>query len=303
MFNIIQKRNWLFGLSVVILIPGIVALFAWGLKLGIDFTGGTLMDLEFTKERPEVVLVQEVIQKSINIKDAQLQTKSDKQIVVRMPHLTSDQHVKLVGDLQTKFAGLEERSYETIGPTIGKELRDKALTLVVLVLVFIVVYIWWSFRKVSRGPVKSWAYGLAAVIALVHDLFVVVGIFAILGHYFNIEIDSLFVTAMLTVLGFSVHDTIVVFDRIRERINISATKSFEDLVNESLNQTLVRSLNTSLTTLLVLLALYLFGGESIKNFVLALLIGITSGTYSSIFVASALLVVWHDWKKPAMKKV
>jgi len=132
---------------------------------------------------------------------------------------------------------------------------------------------------------------------LIHDLFVVVGIFAILGHYFDIELDSLFVTALLTVLGFSVHDTIVVFDRIRERIGLSSSKSFEDLVNESLNQTLVRSLNTSLTTLLVLFALYLFGGESIKNFTLALLIGITSGTYSSIFVAAALLVVWYNWKQ------
>ena len=296
MYQIIQKRNWLFALSILVLVPGIIAFATWGLKLGIDFTGGSLIDLAFTSGRPEIALIQQVITKT-GVGEAQLQTKGDQEIVVRLPHLTNDQHQKVIGDLRAKFTGLEERSYETIGPTIGKELRDTSVTLTILVLVFIVAYVAWSFRRVSRGPVKSWAYGLAAVIALIHDLFVVVGIFAILGHYFNIELDSLFVTALLTVLGFSVHDTIVVFDRIRERLGLSAGKSFEDLVNESLNQTLVRSLNTSLTTLLVLLALYLFGGESIKNFTLALLIGITSGTYSSIFVASALLVVWHDWKR------
>ncbi len=297
MYNIIQKRNWLFALSILVLVPGLIAFSMWGLKLGIDFTGGSLVDLEFTAGRPEIAKVEEVVQKSA-VGEAQLQTKGEKGMVVRLPHLTSDQHQKLISALRAKFVGVEESSYETIGPTIGKELRDTAVTLTIVVLIFIVAYIAWSFRKVSRGPVKSWAYGLSAVIALVHDLFVVLGIFAILGHYFNIELDSLFVTALLTVLGFSVHDTIVVFDRIRERIGLSATKSFEDLVNESLNQTLVRSLNTSLTTLMVLLALYLFGGESIKNFTLALLIGITSGTYSSIFVAAALLVVWYDWKKP-----
>lgn len=295
MYRIIQKRNWLFAFSILVMVPGIVALFAWGLKLGIDFTGGSLIDLKFTKGRPETAQIQELVKQS-GVGEAQLQTKGESGMALRLRHLTNEEHQKLIDDLKAKFA-VEEESYETVGPTIGKELRDKSITLTVLVLVFIVAYIAWSFRKVSRGPVKSWAYGLAAVIALIHDLVVVVGIFAILGHYFNIELDSLFVTAVLTVLGFSVHDTIVVFDRIRERIGISSTKSFEDLVNESLNQTLVRSLNTSLTTLLVLFALYLFGGESIKNFILALLIGITSGTYSSIFVAAALLVVWHDWKK------
>ena len=296
MYNIIQKRNWLFALSILVMIPGLIALSVWGLKLGIDFTGGSLVDLEFTQGRPETAQIQEVIKQS-GVGEVQLQTKGEKEMVLRLRHLANEEHQKLISALQTKFNNVEERSYETIGPTIGKELRDKSITLTALVLIFIIVYIAWSFRKVSRGPVKSWAYGLAAVIALIHDLIVVVGIFAILGHYFNIELDSLFVTAVLTVLGFSVHDTIVVFDRIRERIGLSSAKSFEDLVNESLNQTLVRSLNTSLTTLLVLFALYLFGGESIKNFILALLIGITSGTYSSIFVAAALLVVWHDWKK------
>ena len=170
-----------------------------------------------------------------------------------------------------------------------------------LVLVDIILYISWAFRRVNIGPVPAWVYGMSAIIALVHDVFIVVGIFAILGHWFGIEIDSLFVTAMLTVLGFSVHDTIVVFDRVRERLIQGREQTFEDTVNVSLNQTLVRSLNTSTTTLLVLCALFLFGGVTIKNFSLALLIGIASGTYSSIFVASPLLVVYNSWRRRRAK--
>ena len=184
---------------------------------------------------------------------------------------------------------------ETVGPTISKELAHKALAAVGVSILGILIYITWAFRKIPK-PTSSVAFGICTVIALVHDVIVVVGIFAILGHFKGIEIDSLFITALLTVIGFSVHDTIVVFDRIRENLIKYPETNFPEVVNHSLNQTLGRSLNTSLTAVFVLVALYLFGGESIRIFVLALLIGIISGTYSSIFNASPLLVVWQNLK-------
>jgi preprotein translocase subunit SecF len=178
---------------------------------------------------------------------------------------------------------------------IGKELRSAAFLQLILVSLGIIFYIAYAFRKVSK-PVSSWRFGIAAIVALIHDLFIVIGAFSLLGHFGGVEIDSLFVTALLTVLGFSVHDTIVVFDRIRENLRIRAGQSLSEIINSSINQTLVRSINTSLTVIFVLLALLLFGGESIHNFVLALFIGIIAGTYSSIFIASPILIVWHNWE-------
>lgn len=295
MFRIIQKRNWLFALSLLILVPGVVALFMFGLRLGLDFTGGTRMTVTFKDDRPAGPEVDELTTQA-GFGEAVVQTAGPRDMVIRLPSITNEQRQELMTKLEEKFPGVTEKAFESLGPTIGQELWRRATTAIILVLVAIVIYISWAFRKVAAGPVPAWVYGLSAIIALIHDIFIVVGVFSILGHYYQIEIDSLFVTALLTVLGFSVHDTIVVFDRVRERLLRGREDTFEETVNVSLNQTLVRSLNTSLTTLLVLLALYLFGGESIRNFTLALLIGIASGTYSSIFVASPLLVVYERWK-------
>jgi len=301
MFRIIQKRNWLFVFSLIILIPGMIALGRWGLRLGIDFTGGTKLTVAFTDNRPAAPdLAKEIT--DFGYGTALVQTAGEKEALIRLPTLTNDQRQELLKKLQPKYTGLEEKSFESIGPILGQELWRRAATAVILVLIAIVCYISWAFRKVNIGPVPAWIYGLSAILALVHDLLIVVGIFSILGHYAGVEIDSLFVTALLTVLGFSVHDTIVVFDRIRERLTVGHEQSYEETVNLSLNQTMVRSLNTSLTTLLVLVALYLFGGLTIKNFVLALLIGIASGTYSSIFVASPLLVVYERWRAKKYQK-
>ena len=191
---------------------------------------------------------------------------------------------------------IEEKRFESIGPVIGEEMKQRAYSAVAMVLLLIILYIAFAFRKVSR-PVASWKYGVAAILALFHDVFIPTGIFAILGHYFGVEIDLLFVTGLLTILGFSVHDTIVVFDRIRENLRKGVAKNFENTVNISINQTIVRSINTSLTVFLTLLAIYIFGGASTKYFSLLLMMGIFFGTYSSIFVASALLVDWEKWKK------
>lgn len=295
MYRIIQKRNYLFGLSVVLLIPGVIALVLWGLRLGIDFTGGTLVSVEIASTPSSENVGASVSEMKFG--DTTVQSTGPATFDVRLPYLNEDQHAEFQSKLQDAYADATFVSYETIGPTIGKELRQRAYVAVVLVLAAILIYISWAFRKVSIGPVPSWVYGVSALVALIHDIFMVIGIFSILGNFFSVEINSLFVTALLTVLGFSVHDTIVVFDRVRERLRVSSQTTFEGIVNESLNQTMVRSINTSLTTVIVLVALFLFGGESIKTFVLALIIGIVSGTYSSIFVAAPLLVVYEQVKR------
>lgn len=293
MFNIIHRRRWWFLLSGLLLVPGIIALVLWGLKPGIDFTGGTRMVVSWQETRPDVTATGDALA-GLNYNNIAIQPTPDKGYAFKLPHIDNTARENILATLREKTGAVEEKSFEAIGPTIGRELRDKAYVATILVLLGIVLYIAWAFRSVgANSPVSSWTFGGATIIALVHDILMVVGTFAILGHFLNIEIDALFVTALLTVLGFSVHDTIVVFDRIRERTRHTAEKSFETVVNESINQTLVRSLNTSLTVLIVLVSLLLYGGESIRNFVLALAIGIASGTYSSIFVASPLLVVWE----------
>lgn len=293
MFRIVQRRTFFFVLSLLILVPGIIGFARWGLRLGIDFTGGTIIEYGQLSEGTKTL---EAVFKEQGYRPS-FQPTSGGGVSVRLEHLSNEQHAALSAALKQPLPLLEEKSFETIGPTIGRELRSKAITATAIVLIAILVYITWAFRRVSVGPVKAWVYGAATIVALVHDVFIVVGVFALLGHYRALEVDSLFVTALLTVLGFSVHDTIVVFDRIRERLLTTEAPTFEDTVNESVNQTLGRSLNTSLTTLLVLFALFLFGGESIHAFTLALLVGITAGTYSSIFVASPLLVVWERMRK------
>lgn len=295
MYRIIQKRNIFFILSAVLLIPGILSLIFWGLPMGIDFKGGSLIQVSFKGERPSSQNITEKLS-SLDLGHIAIQQIGEKDVTMKLKHIDNETYQKILQNLKDNFGEVEEISFEAIGPTIGKELGKKAIIAVIIVLVCIIIYISFAFRKVSTGPVPAWVFGTSAVISLMHDILMVIGIFSIISHFFHFEIDTLFVTAVLTVIGFSNHDTVVVFDRIRERLKISYAKNFEDIVNESINQTLVRSISTSFTTLLVLLALYLFGGESIKNFILVLLIGITSGTYSSIFVASPLLVVWDNIK-------
>lgn len=291
--NIIDKKNWYFGLSLLVLIPGIIAIFLWGLNLSIDFTGGSRLTLAFkdnvTKNNVELI---DKTFKAQQIKVASIE-KSNKLIFVRTTPIDSAQNNKFISALSREFKGVLEQEFETIGPVIGQETTLNALKAVGIASILIILYITWSFRQVPK-PASSLRFGVCAIIALIHDVLVVVGAFAILGHFFNVEIDSLFVTAILTVIGFSVHDTIVVFDRIRENLKKMGSLNFSKTVNDSIIQTIARSLNTSLTVILVLVALLLFGGESIRWFVVALLIGIISGTYSSIFNAAPLLVLWQE---------
>ena len=278
-----RYKNLYFILSLFIILPGLYFLITSGVKLGIDFTGGALLEYKFDKE--------------VNIDDlkqyGQITPSSDNTYIIRSKALEQDQINNIKKNLADKYGKVEERRAEFVGPVIGAELRQKAAIAVALASLVIVLYIAFSFRKVPK-PQSSWRFGIAAVVALVHDILVVVGVYAILGKFLGVEIDLLFVTALLTIIGFSVHDTIVVFDRIRENLIKQQGKKFIDVANLSVVQTLGRSLNTSLTVVFVLIALLLFGGETIRWFVVALLVGIISGTYSSIFNATALLVWWEE---------
>lgn len=285
--------KYLFALSGVVLIAGIISLAVFGLRLGIDFKGGTLTEIQFSQSF-DLAKVKQVLTDE-KIAGYQLQTTGTNGLIIKTENLDKAKHEELLAKIKEQAGDFEQKRFDLIGPTIGQELKKSALYQLGLVSLGIVLYIAYAFRKVSR-PITPWRFGWAAIIALLHDLLVVLGIFSILGHFKGIEIDSLFVTAMLTVLGFSVHDTIVVFDRIRENLKVYAGQSIEFVVNHSISQTLVRSLNTSLTVLFVLLALLLFGGETIRYFVLALFIGVMTGTYSSIFVASPILVLWQRWR-------
>jgi len=294
--DIIGKKNLYFALSLIVVAPGLIALLLFGLNLSIDFTGGSRLTVSFGQniEKQKIDgIKQSLISQNIKVYTVE---QSKNQVYFRTNPISQKQNAHFVNELSKNFKDAKETEFETIGPTIGRETTINAIKAVFFASLLIILYITWSFRKVPK-PASSLRFGVSAIIALIHDVLVVLGIFAILGHFFGVEVDSLFVTAILTVIGFSVHDTIVVFDRIRENLRRSSQDSFPQIVNDSILQTLDRSLNTSLTVLLVLFALLLFGGETIRWFVVALLIGVTSGTYSSIFNASPILVVWQEWSE------
>lgn len=293
MFNTLKYYKFWFAVSGLILIFGVVSLSLYGLRLGIDFKGGSLTELSFDKPY-DISKVRDVLNKQ-NLGAYQLQTSGSTDLLIKSENLDQTQHQAMESQISQNVGSFKEVQFQSIGPVIGQELKKDALYQLILVSIGIVFYIGYAFRRVSK-PVTSWRFGWAAVIALFHDLLFVLGVFSLLGHFKGVEVDSLFVTAMLTVLGFSVHDTIVVFDRIRENLKIYAGESIEFVVNHSISQTIVRSLNTSLTVLFVLLSLLLFGGDSIRYFVLALFLGIIVGTYSSIFIASPVLVLWQNYK-------
>lgn len=295
--NPIAFRKVTYIISGTLFLVSLLALSVWGLKLGIDFTGGSLIEIEYRGERASQEAITEAVQ-GAGIEHAVVQPTGERGAFIRTRHMTEDEHQKVLKALRDNdAASLIEKRFDTIGPTIGAELARKSIYAILLVITLIILYIAWAFRHVSE-PISSWKYGIATVIALVHDVMIPVGIFATLGHFYGTEVDTLFVTAVLTILGFSVHDTIVVFDRIRERLkDAKKNVAFEKLVGESISETITRSINTSLTVLLVLTAIYFFGGDTVKNFALALIIGIGFGTYSSIFLASPMLVTWNNFSQ------
>lgn len=293
--NIIGHKYKYLTFSGILVLGSIVCLLVWGLNVGIDFTGGSLMEIEFTQgDVPTVDNVKEVLA-PLKLGDLIVQPIGTKGMVLRFRDIDEQTHQ----DMLRALSGLKgpketiERKFDTIGPTVGKELRKNSFAAIGLTAVGIVLYLAWAFRRVSK-PVASWKYGIVAVSAFIHDVTIPVGVFAVLGHFSGVAIDSLFITALLTVMGFSVHDTIVIFDRIRENLaKLKSVESYEDTVNKSVNETISRSINTSLTVLIVLFATFIFGGQTTRYFALALIVGIIFGTYSSIFVASPLLVIWE----------
>jgi len=291
-FDIIGRRYFYFLLSGLIILPGVIALIVWHLRLGIDFTGGSLLELRL-QQPMQPAEVRQVFEQH-GLPDTSVVTSTDNAgrttYLIRTRAIDTPKKNEVLDDLRSKAGGVEEDSFQSVGPIVGGETTRKAVLSVVVASLFILGYLTWAFRQVPN----PWRYGTCAVIALLHDVLVVLGLWAIFGRVFGLEVDALFVTAVLTIVGFSVHDTIVVFDRIRENVTRFPGETFERIVNFSVNQTLDRSLNTSLTVVFTLTALLLLGGVTIRNFVLVLLIGIISGTYSSIFNASCLLVVWEN---------
>ncbi|HJZ05189.1 protein-export membrane protein SecF [Candidatus Amesbacteria bacterium RIFCSPHIGHO2_01_FULL_48_32] len=286
-----MKYKWLyFAISLLVLLPGIYSLIRYGLRLSIDFTGGTLLEIQASSSANFATTA-----KAQGLDLSSVQSAGADSYLLRFKPTTHEQNEKFKAELQKLTGPITEKRFETVGPTIGRELTQKAIFAVILASLFIILYISWTFRQIPK-KYTSWKFGISAVIALLHDAFVVLGLFSLFGHFYHVEIDSLFVTAVLTVIGFSVHDTIVVFDRIRENLVKLPQSTFEQVVDFSLTETLARSLNTSLTVTLTLTALLLFGGESIRWFVAALLIGVVSGTFSSIFNAAPLLVLWESRK-------
>ncbi len=282
----------MFWVSILLAASAIIVVLVFGLRLGVDFKGGSVLELEFTNGRPEI----EAIQKSLSdFKELLVTPSGTNGLMVRTGELSEQDHQIILNKFKTAFpsSGLEERKFDSVGPLIGNELKSKSVTAIILVLLGVIIYIAIVFRRLS-GVLPFWAMGLAAIVALIHDVVIPMGAFALLGYFYGIEISAVFVAAALTVLGYSVSDTVVVFDRVRENVLKRENKeNFAAVVHKSIMQTLTRSLNTTFTTLLSLVAIYLFGGESIKYFALAMIMGIFLGAYSSIFVASPLLVWWN----------
>lgn len=300
---IIQHRNIFFAITGAVVLLAVLSIVVFGLRQGIDFTGGTLVEIRYDGVRP----APDVLEK--NLKDAgfgefSLRESGESGYTLRTTGLSDEKRGELAAVMSHQGGTAHIDQLSEVGPTIGKELRNKAFIALAVVLLCILLFIAFAFRKVSK-PVSSWVYGGIALVALIHDVIVPAGFYAALGYLTGAQIDTLFVTAILTILGFSVHDTIVVFDRVRENLRVNQERNkredFAETAGRSLGQTFVRSVNTSLTVVITLLVLYLLGPESTRNFSLTLLVGIIAGTYSSIFLATPLLVAVEKWRSTKRK--
>ncbi len=305
--DIVNIRKVPFTISIILAAVSIVILASMGLRQGIDFTGGSLLEVRFDGERPASSEVRELLDPMADtLGSFQVQSSNEDGMLLRTAFLSEQQHQELLVTLQDAYPSEEgsrvhEDRFETIGPTISEQLRSRSFGAAVTITIAIILYIGYAFRKVSK-PVQSWKYGITAIIALTHDTLITMAVFALLGKYYGVEVGIPFVVALLTIMGYSVNDTIVLFDRVRENLLKRGGKDFSTSVAAGISQSITRSINTSLTTLLVLVSLFFFGGESIKYFSLALIVGIIAGTYSSIFLASPLLVEWHRFAESRREK-
>jgi SecD/SecF fusion protein len=334
---IVQKRKIVYIISLALLLISLFGIPLFGLKAGLDFTGGTLMEFNF-QQPVDSAKLQEVMQKSAETVNLNLGASTsspatadvvaptapagattlesaaakidfskihliptEKGYIVKTSHVDTTAHDMLITEMKKTFTDMEETRFSTVGPTVGSSMQYRAILAVILASAMIILYIAFAFRRVPKH-IGKWRFGVTAIIALLHDLAIMLGVYVYLGYFFGVEIDALFITALLTILGFSVHDTIVVFDRIREKLKYQKKdESFEDVANQAVNETMTRSINTSLSVALTLLAMAIFGSESVRFFVISLLVGIIAGTYSSIFVATPLLVDWQNYSKNKKK--
>lgn len=291
MRNIIGKKYIFLSISGLLVLASIFSIYYFGLKPGIDFAGGVAWQIQFNDQKPERGQMEEIFPSAI------ITPQADSQYLIRLKELSDADHKLKLEELNKKFDSVEELNFQNIGSVVGDDLRKKAIWAFVLVLTTISLYVAFAFRKVSK-PVSSWKYGIITLVTLFHDALIPTGLYAVLGKLFNAEVDTNFVVAILVVMGFSVHDTIVVSDRVRENLRMSKAEGadFDVLVNNSVNQTIARSINTSLTLVLTLLALLFLGPITLQFFVLTILVGVVVGTYSSIFIASPLLTIWKGRK-------
>lgn len=297
------RHKWIFlGFSLTIVVLSIVAIIVFGFRPAVDFTGGTIWHVRVADPTVSEEGIASAIQSQGAERPLVYRELSTNSFFIKTKPLSEDQHQQFLSGLFQKYSGVEELKFESVGPTIGKQLRTKAIWAGVLVLLAISLYVAISFRKVSY-PVASWKYGVITLITLFHDVVIPAGLLAVLGAYRGVEIDTNFIVALLVIIGFSVHDTIVVFDRVRENVLLKKSgDSFDQVVQSSIAQTMLRSINTSLTLVLMLVAMLLFGSPTLKLFVTIILVGTICGTYSSIFVASPLLTVWNRFSNIKSRK-
>lgn len=292
--NITKNLKYFFILPAVLTILALTALFVWGLKPGIELAGGSLLEVVYPEGRPTAEAIHTAIE-GLELGEVRVQPSGENGYTLRQRDLTTEEKTSLIETLSS-LGTLEERQFNSVGPTIGSELRNKAFIAIALVTISIILFIAFAFRHVSK-PVQSWKYGVVAILTLLHDIIIPLGLFAFLGYANGAEVDTLFIVALLTILGISINDTIVIFDRIRENLRLNEERhkheEFNSVVGRSINQTITRSITTSLTVIIVLFALYFLGPVATQNFALTLIVGMVVGTYSSIFLASPLLVVWE----------
>jgi preprotein translocase subunit SecF len=295
MINFIKLRKFSYVISGILVIATLFGLFFFGLKPGIDFVGGSLMELGFNENEISIEKSKEILS-AFEIGEPVISQSGNSSLIIRMKDIGEGEYQEIIKKFKENFSEVEEKRFESIGPTIGQELKRKSIWAIILVVLGIAIYLAWVFRKVSY-PVSSWKYSFVTIIALIHDVLIPTGFFIYFSYFKGLEIDSSFVVALLVVLGFSVHDTIVVLDRIREKLRTESNLEFGEIINRSVNETLIRSFNTSITLIFVLVALIIFGPPSLWSFTLILLIGTLAGTYSSIFLASPLVYDWYLLKK------
>ncbi|OGZ27116.1 MAG: protein-export membrane protein SecF [Candidatus Nealsonbacteria bacterium RIFOXYB1_FULL_40_15] len=309
--SIVKYRKIYFVFSGILILVSLFLLLFWGLKPGIDFTGGSIVELEYKEERPSNQSILEKLS-GLDLGTVYVQPTGDKGVILRMKDISEEIHQQVLNSLrqetvlipsesgegsemQIVISDIEEKRFDSVGPVIGQELKEKTKYVVIAALACMIIYIALAFRRLQR-PLRSWHYGIASVIALLHDIIIPLGVFALLGRFYNIEISIPIITALLAVLGYSINNTVVVFDRIRENLSRRG-ETFEEIIDESIRQTFSRQINTSLTTLFVAGAIFFLGGSTLQYFALTLILGILAGTYSSIFLAGPLLASWQKIKQ------